>query len=247
MAIRTEIIRIEEDFEDLKIAILDIENEIFAFDSKIKTIELSNNEAIPRLQDCILHYRNVRNKLRGFLKPEDNKYIDSDTLNKMDEDIGRLDDDINKKEKQIIDKLSLLDFQKKSESRNIKINPLKNLLIEAMEIQIINSLVKSTEKWRNYKEKEIEVIEEGETKKVKILKDIHLFNYYLFQEMYIASQSIGGFTRQEIKSFPKNITLYNKNPTEHKKDTNEDTSKETEHKDFDEDMYDGVEEKDGIY
>ena len=230
MAIRTELVEVEEIFSKIEIDILNIGNEAFSFDNKIKSINSSNTKAIQRLQDCILHFRNARNKLRSFLKVNENKYIDPNLLNKMDEDIGRLDEDIDKKEKAILEKVDTLDFYEKSEKRNIKLNPLKNRLSESMESLVIAAISLSAKKWNSYDENNgIKIFDEEGKEKEKAKKDIHLYKFFLFQEMQPAAQSVGGFTRQEMKSFPKNITLHNPNPI-HNMDESE-QKQESEKKD----------------
>jgi len=212
MAIRTDLVQIEGIYQMLFIDIQEIENNVFSFDNKIKTITNSNGHSIPRLQDCIRHFRNAKNMVRGFLKPRDNKYIDDNFINKMDEDIGRIDENVNKLERDLLEKLDTLHFTHRSEVRNVKMGILRNFLIEAMEFLVIKPLVIASNRWSGYPEiTHTDIKEEG--KEINNPpKDIYLFNLFLFQEVFHASQSVGGFTRQEIKSFPRNIRIYNPNP-----------------------------------
>jgi len=244
MAIRLELVESENIFDKIGIDIFDIENEVFRFDNKINSID-STSEAGVILQECILHFRNAKNKLRNFLKVSENKYIDPDLLNKMDEDIGRLDNNIDLKEKAVIEKKDYI-----GERTNIKINPLKNILIEAMESLVINAMFVSAKRWESYSEENgIKIKEVKGEKEFVIRKDKYLYQFFLFQEMQPASQSVGAITRQELKSFPKNVTLHNPSPkSESDKKSEEEDGEEsdegTEELLFDED---DEEEKDEFF
>lgn len=194
--------------------IFDIESEIFGFDNKIKSL---HNHSLKRkvllLQECVLHYRKAKNILKNLIKPENNKYIDTQLYNMMDENLGRVDLAIDELQN-VINSLDL-----KDRKFDVKLKQFEILLIETMESIAIQPLIISSQKY-----KEPQNYNNPHNKQIK--KDIFLFTYYLFQEMYPASQSVGGITRQKIQSFPKNIKLFNPNPssTFYKKEDKEEKS-----------------------
>ena len=210
--------------------IWDIEVEIAHFKNKINTSNLLIYESLNRLQDCVLHYRKAKNMLRNFIKPENNKYIDENKIREMDENLNRIDLNLDKLENETIQKIGSIEQLEKKPILDIRIKRLQNLLEEAMDSLIINSLINSALRFKDIQDtkaikKEIiekkikkgdkEFVEKEERlKEIDISKDIFLYNLFLFQEIYPSSFSVGGFVRQEIKSFPKNIVLHNPNPNQ---------------------------------
>lgn len=201
MAINSDLITIED---ACPIEISKIIIETSSFDNKIK-IEKDISRTLIKLQECLLHFRKAKNMIRSFFKPEINKYIEVDTLNILDENLGRVDQNLEQAQKQSMEKYNSELLWPGHEKENIKMNPFKNLLIEAMESIVINPIISSTKKY-------IFSDEETLTNGQQIEKDEYLYVYYLFQEVYPASQSVGALTRQEFKTFPKNFTIANNNP-----------------------------------
>lgn len=246
MAMRTDIIQIEKIAKQVPLDIWDIEMEIFGYDNKIKKVDSFDIKSIKLLQECILHFRKAKSILRSFLKPEDNSYIKHDLVSELDENIGRIDENITKLEKELIEKADTMSYLDKKHAGNIKTIRLRNMLEEAMELLVIRSLITSLKSWVNYEEKKEDVdefVEENfitekkgtkteikkevktKPKKIKVPKDKDKFNYLLLQEMYPSAQSVGGFTRQEIKSFPKKMFF---NPPVNRQPSTPDTQEETE-------------------
>lgn len=202
MAIRSDLVVIED------LCPLDINNiiiEASSFDNKIKMERKDIARTLIRLQECLLHFRKAKNIVRGLFKPEINKYIDIDTLNILDENLGRVDQNLEQAQKQAMEKYNSEIFLYGQEIVNIKMNPFKNLLIEAMESIVISPIINSSRKYTFSKGEELPNEEITP-------KDEYLYVYYLFQEVYPASQSVGALTRQEFRTFPKNFTIANNNP-----------------------------------
>lgn len=205
MAIRQDLIGIED---YCPVEIYKIASNGYRFDN---LVNIPNNhyqieKLIKRLSDALLLFRLCKADLRNLFKPEINKYIDSDTLNILDENLGRVDQELQKSQKELISLYNDIDFMKKKVHRvNIKLNPFRNLLVESMETIIVNPIINST---RKYMFSKGEKLESGDL----VEKDEYLFIYYLFQEVFPASQSVGGLTRQEFKTFPKNFTIQNQQP-----------------------------------
>ncbi len=234
MVISTELVQIENieinSKQKIRDLIFEIEIEIGKFYNKINTKKLDPGEVILRFQECVLHYRKAKNILRNFLKPEENPYISVYYLGILDENLGRVDKTLDDLQDKIITNIGVKEKLERSISVDSKIERLRNMLEESMDSIVVKPLINSANKYNlsdgeigfeveqeeeeklegtGKKKKRIIIVKEKIIQKTAIEKDLNLFNYYLFKEVYHSSQSVGSFTRQEFKSFPKNIKLIN--------------------------------------
>ncbi len=215
MALKPEIINLEK---DAPINIWELEEQIISFDNKIMAKNRHSAITARKLQDCILHFRTARNIMRSYIDPMTNdKIINEQDLKLMDDNIGRIDKNLDALSKEAVTKLGNTEFLKVDEVLNIKIQSFRIFLIEAMETIVERALIKAV---NNFKQLD------DDKKNEK--------NFYLliYREMFLASQSVGGSTRQEMASFPRGLAPHrgsssNKNTTPSSEDS-EDEEEEPE-------------------
>ena len=156
---------------------------------------------IMKYQQANLIFSKVKNTLRNLLKPEDNEYIKEHrtSFNWMIDNLGRVDKKLGELQEMVISKGDQRVIISRLKLRNSLII-YYNYLCEAMQILIIETLLKAYNNFSEYpnkikiKDKKTEKVEERE-----VIKDKSLFIYLLFLEMYHASFSLGAITREEVK------------------------------------------------
>lgn len=187
------------DFVNLRQCVIDIHDIENAVRDFYLTIDLENSEDIKnQCLDARNYLDTARILIMNLIEPDHNEYIKLFKKNYywLLDNSGRINLSIDELEESTIEKLEVLELSRKKEFPNSpKIRKYINHLIKLMEHQVYFPLKNALTKFN-----ECEDIDENGNQRIK---DTDLYCFYLFQQLYNASESLGSISGEKVKVVPK--------------------------------------------
>lgn len=175
---------------------------VFKFYRAIDIKKVDTLIMIPRILEAKGLVESCRMMVRSLIEPENgNAYIKkyADSFNRMNENLGRYDKLVFDK---FEDELTTLEqsrtigeYNSNADIGYLKIKAFSNHLHNAIEQLVYYPLLSATERYIKMSEEQVK-----DGLKIKIIKDMALFEYLIFLYLYHASETLGIWTKEDRKT-----------------------------------------------
>lgn len=195
------------DLEECPTDIWDIEMKVRQFYITLESYDdIEEKKTI--LIKCLGILNSARTLLKNLLMPEDNDYLEKQDIayKWMVDNLNRADKRIAENQKTMIDQVENARLLNTNLGKSSKIDAFETILIEYLEHLVYYPIKKAYMKFLNFHEEK-----DGQ----KIKKDEKLFLYFVFLELYHASEVLGGIAREELRTSPKGHGVSNLTPSTH--------------------------------
>lgn len=165
---------------------------IKSFYNSLNRVRDDSYQSASRLLEVKRHYDNSFNFLKGLIEPERNGYVRDENRRTQcfkwfEGNIGRMLSALESKTA-FVEKVSRIASARPNDSMMLKFEDAKQTLLSYMEQAILYPITQA-----NLRYKEFEGKMDGKT----IVKDNELWLYFLFLNMYHASQYLGALTKEK--------------------------------------------------